>query len=68
MNILTAKHLTEARGPYGRVRRRNKGAEGDGNPIGNQPTVSTNLDPWKFPKSKSPNKEHLGWSWSLAHL
>jgi hypothetical protein len=45
MQILTANHWTENGDPYGRVRGRIEGAEGDGNPIG-RPRVSTNLDPW----------------------
>jgi hypothetical protein len=44
MEILTAKHWTEVRDPYGRVRGRIEGNEGDGNPTG-RPTVSTNLEP-----------------------
>jgi hypothetical protein len=34
MQILTANHWIEVEDPYGRVRRRIEGAEGDGNPIG----------------------------------
>jgi hypothetical protein len=44
MQILTADHQTEVREPYGRVRGRIEGTEGDGNPIG-RPTVSANTDP-----------------------
>ena len=40
MQIPTAKHWTEVRVSYGRVRRR---IEGNGNPIGRK-TASTNLD------------------------
>jgi hypothetical protein len=43
---------------YSRVRGRTEGAEGDGNPIG-RPTVSTNLEPWDFPETEPPTKEHL---------
>jgi hypothetical protein len=43
--------------PYGRVKGRTGGTEGDGNPKG-RPTVSTNLDPWGFPEVKTPDKEH----------
>ena len=50
MQILTANHWTEVRDPYGRVRGRIEGTEGDGNPIG-RPTVSTNLDPWELPET-----------------
>lgn len=57
MQILTANHWTEVRDPYGRVRGRIEGAEGDGNPIG-RPTVSTNLDPWELPETEPPTKEH----------
>ena len=57
MQILIAKHWTEVRDPYGRVRGRIEGAEGDGNPIG-RPTVSTNLDPWELPETEPPTKEH----------
>jgi hypothetical protein len=41
MQILKAKHWTEARDPYGRARGRTKGAEGDSNPIG-RPTNTVN--------------------------
>jgi hypothetical protein len=36
---------------------RTEGAEGDGNPIG-RTTVSTNLDPWKLPKTKKKTKNN----------
>ena len=55
MQILTANHWTELRDPYGRVRERSEGNEGDGNPIG-RPTVSTNLDSWELPETKPPTK------------
>lgn len=39
-----------------RVRERNEGDEGYGNPIGRK-TVSTNLDHWELPKTNTPSKE-----------
>ena len=59
--------LTEVREPYGRVRGRTEGAEGDGNPIGR--IVSTNPDSWELQETKPPTKEHT-WTglWSLAHM
>jgi hypothetical protein len=42
---------------YGRVRRRIKGTEGNGIPIG-RPTVSTNLDLWELPETEPSTKEH----------
>jgi hypothetical protein len=43
-------------------------AEGDGNCKEN-PAVSTNPDPWEFPETKPPTKEHIWASlWSLAHI
>jgi hypothetical protein len=53
MQIPTAKHCTEVRDPYGRVRGRIEGAEGNGNRIG-RTTVSTNLDCWELPETKPP--------------
>jgi hypothetical protein len=43
MQIFRDNHWSEVRDPYGRVRGRIEGAEGDGNLIG-RPTVLTNLD------------------------
>ena len=57
MQILTANHWTEVKGPYGRVRGRIEGEEGDGNPIG-RPTLSTNLDPQELPETKPPIRDH----------
>jgi hypothetical protein len=57
MQILTAKHWMEVKDPYGRVREGIKGTEGDGNPTGRR-TGSTNLDPWEFPETEKPTKEH----------
>jgi hypothetical protein len=57
MQILRINHWTEVGDPYGRVRGRIEGAEGDGNPIG-RPTVSTNLDPRELSETKPPTKEH----------
>ena len=64
MQVLTANHWTEVGDPYGTVRGRIEGAEGDGNPIG-RPTVLTNLDLWKLPKTKSLTikKEHTQSGW-----
>jgi hypothetical protein len=68
MQILIASHWTEVRDPYGRVRGRIEGAEGDGNLI-ERPTVSTNLDSWELPETKPLTKEHM-WAglWPLVHL
>jgi hypothetical protein len=57
MQILTGKHWTELVDPYGRVRERIEGNEGDGNPI-EILTVSTNLNPSELPETKLPTKEH----------
>jgi hypothetical protein len=57
MQILTAKHYTEVRDPYGRVRRRSKGTEKDWSPIG-RPTLSTNLDLCELLETDSLSKEH----------
>ena len=54
----TAKHWPEVGDPYGRVRGRIEGAEGDFNPIG-RPRVSTNLVPWELPVTKLSIKEHI---------
>jgi hypothetical protein len=54
-------------GPYGRVRGRIRDTEGDGNNIG-RPTVSTNLDSWELPETKSPTKEHTGAALSPRHI
>jgi hypothetical protein len=56
MQIPTANNLTKVVNPYGRVRGRTKGAEGDCNPIGKR-IVSTNLHPSELPETKPPNKE-----------
>jgi hypothetical protein len=47
MQILTANHWTEVGGPYGRVRRRTEGTEGNCNPVG-RITIATNLDSSKL--------------------
>ena len=44
MDVDTPNHWTEVRDPYGGIRGRIEGAEGEGDPIG-RPAVSTNLDP-----------------------
>jgi hypothetical protein len=44
MQIFTAKHWAELRDPYGKIRGRTEGAEGDCNPIGRK-TISTNWTP-----------------------
>lgn len=56
MQIPTAKDQTEVGALYGRVRGVIEGAEGSGNPL------SSNKDPWKFPETKPPFKEHTRWS------
>jgi hypothetical protein len=56
MQILTANHWTQVGNPYGRVRGRIKGTEGDDDPI-RRPTMSTNLDPWELPETKPSIKE-----------
>ena len=55
MQILTAKHWADVKGPYGRVKARTEGAEEDGNSIG-RTTVSDNS--WELPETKPPVKEH----------
>ena len=61
MQILTAKHWTEVGDPYGRVRRRIEGTEGDGSPIG-RTTVSTNPDPLGAPREQvTKQKAYMGW-------
>jgi hypothetical protein len=64
MQILTAKHYSEVRDPYGRI----EGAEGDGNPIG-RPKISTNPEPSELPETKPLTKERL-WAgpWPPAHM
>jgi hypothetical protein len=57
MQILTANHWTEARDPYGRVRRRTERTEGGGNPIGRL-AVSSNLALWELSETEPPTKEH----------
>jgi hypothetical protein len=57
MQISTAKHLIEVRDPYGRVRGRIEGTEGDGNPIG-RPIVSTNLNTGELPETRPLTNEH----------
>jgi hypothetical protein len=55
MQILRAKHWTEARDLYGRLRGRIEGAEGDGRPLGK----ITHLDLWELSETKPPTKEHI---------
>jgi hypothetical protein len=43
--------------PYGRVRGRDEGAEGDGNHTG-RTAMPTNLDSWELPETMPPTKEH----------
>jgi hypothetical protein len=43
--------------PYGRLREKIEGGEGDGNLI-ERTTMSTNLDPWELPETELPTKEH----------
>jgi hypothetical protein len=61
MEMLTANHWSESEDPYGRVRGRTKGAEGDCNPIGRK-QISTN---WtlRAPRDKATNQRaYMGWS------
>jgi hypothetical protein len=58
MQILTARHWTEVRNSYGKLRGRIEGTEGVDNPI-ERPTVSTNLETWEFPETELPTKEHI---------
>jgi hypothetical protein len=55
MQIYITKHWTEVRDCFGRGRGKVEGTEGNVNPIGRL-TMSTNLDPWKLPDTKSPAK------------
>jgi hypothetical protein len=68
MQILIAKHRTEVRDPYGRVRGRIEGTEGDGNLVV-RPKVLTNPDPSQFPETEPPTKEST-WTglWPQAHM
>ena len=61
MQILTVNQWTEVGDPYGRVRGRIEGAEGDGNSIG-RPTVLTNSDAWELPETNLSTKEH---TWAI---
>jgi hypothetical protein len=53
MQILTVNHWTEVKGPYGRVRGRTEGDEGNIRTM-----LSTNLDPLELLKTKAKTKEH----------
>ena len=66
MQILTASHWTEDWDPYGRIRERIEGPQGNGNPTG-KPTVTTNLDSWEFPETEPPTKEHTQAGPRLPH-
>ena len=55
--VLAASNSTEVSNTYGRVKGKTEGAERDDNHIRNL-TVSTNLNPWELPGTKSPTKEH----------
>ena len=57
MQILTVNHRMEVGAPYGRVRGRTEGAEGDGNHIG-RTTVSTNLDPAELQETEPLTKDN----------
>jgi hypothetical protein len=57
MQIVTAIHCAEVRGPCGRIRGRTEGAEGNCNSIG-RTTISTKLYPSELPETKPPAKEH----------
>jgi hypothetical protein len=56
MQIFSANHWIEVRGPYGRVRGKAKGAEGDCNSK-RRTTVTTNLNSSELPEIKPPRKE-----------
>jgi hypothetical protein len=68
MQIPKAKYWLKVRDPYGRVRARIEGPEGDSSLPGRL-TVLTNLDHWELPETKLPTKEH---TWAdqrpLAHI
>ena len=53
--------------PYGTVRGRIEGTEGDGNPVG-RPTVPTNLDPWEISKSEPPIEDHTWTGLKPLHI
>jgi hypothetical protein len=53
--------------PYGRVGGRIEGSKGDRNPT-ERPTVSTNLDPWKFSETEPPTKENTWTGPMLQHI
>jgi hypothetical protein len=63
MQILTSHHWTEVGDPYGRVRRKIGGVEGDGNFI-RRTTESTNPGLWELPETKPQPKSIPG----LAHM
>ena len=64
MQIVRTKHWTKVRDPYGRVRAKIEGAEGDGNLI-RRPTVSTNLDPWELPETEPPTNGLVSGPWHI---
>ena len=51
MQILTDNHWITIGEPYGIIRGRIEGAEGESNPIGRL-IVSINLEPWDLPDTK----------------
>jgi hypothetical protein len=57
MQISTAKHWTEVRDSYEKVRGRIEVPEGHVNPTGG-PT--THLDFWEFSETEPPTEEHTG--------
>ena len=57
IHILTDNHWSEVQDPYGRVRGRTEGTEGDWDSIGRK-TVSINPVPSDPPETKPSTKEH----------
>jgi hypothetical protein len=56
MLILIPNHWIEVGNPYGVIRGRIEGAEGEGNTI-RRLAISTNLDPWEFSETKPPTRQ-----------
>jgi hypothetical protein len=67
MKILTANHWTEVRDPYGEIRARIEGAEGDCNLIG-RPIFTTTPDPWVLPETEPLKHIHGLVHGSGAHM
>jgi hypothetical protein len=68
MRIFTVNHCIEVGDPYGRVRGKTEGVEGDCNTIGRK-SIFTNPDPSELPETKPKTKRHT-WagSWPWAHV